>query len=78
MDALTDRRQRAREAYYDEPEFSIRHLDAAIEAVTQVKITDDIVSDAMTAVPRAQAFMIEEIRAMTAAAFRAAGFEVIE
>ncbi len=43
-----------------------------------MKITDDIVSDAMTAVPRAQAFTVEEIQAMTTAAFRAAGFEVVE
>lgn len=73
MDALTDRRQRAREAYYDEPEFSIRHLDAAIEVATQVKITDDIVNAAR----RASTIGFETPSGIKAA-FRAAGFEVIE
>jgi len=70
MDPIADRRQRAREAYYDEPEFSIRHLDAAIEVATQVKITDDIWKS--VGLPELAA------RAVCEAAFRAAGFEVIE
>lgn len=72
MDALTDRRQRAREAYYDEPEFSIRHLDAAIEVATQVKITDDIIHAAC------QYATVADMTSAIKAAFRAAGFEVVE
>lgn len=72
--ALADRRQRAREAFWDRyaPEQYDEQLPAltdAIETATRVKITQDIV-DAGNGLPGRYAVI--------KAAFRAAGFEVEE
>jgi hypothetical protein len=67
-DPLEDRRQRAREVYADSR--GGWELDEAIEVATQVKITEDIWR--ATGLPELAA------RAVVSAAFRAAGFEVVE
>lgn len=77
-DPITDRQQRARIEYYDDcasrrdaVEGDAIALDAAIKVATQVKITKDIVQ-AMHDAGR------NSYRSMAEAAFRAAGFEVVE
>ena len=65
-DPIADRRQRAREAFHD----GESDLDWAIEVATQVKITADVLRPAALGYP-----VVEEI---VKAAFRAAGFEVVE
>lgn len=82
-DPIADRQQRAREAGQDEFSSSyggmlsradmIDAIDAAIEVATQVKITDDIVNAAR----RASTIGFETPSGLIAA-FRAAGFEVVE
>lgn len=76
---LEDRRQSAREAYYDRVSLT-RDLssafDEAIAVATRVKITDEIVVAAQQAFPVLRD--VDEGRAMLTAAFRAAGFEVVE
>lgn len=72
MSALADRRQRAREAYYD----GIGAFEAALEVATQVKITGDVVETMYQAMgctmwPNA----CQELLKM---ALEAAGFEVVE
>jgi hypothetical protein len=78
MDPVADRRQRAREAAQDEcPNPYVARdaqdgIEAAIEVATQVKITDDIYTE-----------FVERTKTGTfhdgvIAAFRAAGFEVVE
>ncbi len=69
MSEIEDRRQRAREAFWDKiPGVTARGLDSAIEVATQVVITRDI-ADAFT---HAESPSVG-IRAM----FEAAGFEVV-
>lgn len=78
--ALDDRRQSAREAYWDaRNETGVQGmigLDDAIETATRVKITYDIVRAAEVA----GGWDIPDpiYQAMLTAAFRAAGFEVVE
>lgn len=79
MNEVSDRRQRAMEALYD-ARAAIRHLPAehdpveiAIETATRVKITNDVM----------MAFLEspgdpDDIAEPLTAAFRAAGFEVVE
>lgn len=84
VNPIADRRQRAREAGQDEfggsyggvlPDAATA-IDAAIEVATQVKITPDIVR------AFADAYGVNALAAGTTesliAAFRAAGFEVVE
>lgn len=83
-DPIADRRQRALETYHDEYLIcsggtGTSRAEAAIEVATQVKITDDIVKE----FNRAWTFahlgdMLDRRRAGIKAAFRAAGFEVVE
>lgn len=81
LEARTDRRQRAREAYYDacaEPgrvEGSAIALETAIETAMRVRITPEIILAYLEAPdpPESDPDMIEE---KLRAAFRAAGFEV--
>lgn len=81
-DPIADRRQRAREAGQDEfggsyggvlPD-AANAIDAAIEVATQVKITDDIVKAAWDS----GATSFRGRKKIIEAAFRAAGFEVVE
>jgi len=78
-DPIRDRRQRAREALWDGvparavPLLPVGAVEDAVQVATQVKITHDVI----------MAFMQEpgspdDIAAPLAAAFRAAGIEVIE
>jgi len=69
MTALDDRRQRAREAFWDAygPSDQGTPLDVAIEAATRVRITPEVIRAFNTP---------NETVAGLAAAFRAAGFEV--
>lgn len=73
MSEIAERRQRAREAYYDRVNLIESHderlLDDAIEVATQVKITDDIVRSA---------YGLIDPREMARVMFAAAGFEVVE
>lgn len=76
--ALADRRQRAREAFYDgmparRTESVPAALAEAIEVATRVKITRDIVEAAELADDDGAAYVN-----VIAAAFAAAGFEVVE
>lgn len=77
--ALLDRRQRAREAYYDRVSLPESHepaaLDEAIETATRVRVTPEIVA-ALRHVTLARGS--EQLSEIAAAAFRAAGFEVEE
>lgn len=85
-DPITDRRQRAREAGQDE--FSSSYggmlpdtanaIDAAIEVATQVKITDDIESAALDGLDSYELSHGIDFSDIIKAAFRAAGFEVVE
>lgn len=80
-DPIADRRQRALEAYNDAIVEMYNDIDLgtnsrfelAIEVATQVKITDDIVNAAR----RASTIGFETPSGIEAA-FRAAGFEVVE
>lgn len=85
MSEIDDRRQQALAAAYDIDDESVwggyphASLTTAIEVATQVKITDDIVKE----FNRAWTFahlgdMLDRRRAGIKAAFRAAGFEVVE
>lgn len=78
MSEIEDRRQRAREAAHDvngDPcEVDAQALDAAIETATQVKITPEIFEAAYLA---RHASDRSDATGLIAA-FRAAGFEVIE
>lgn len=84
---LADRRQRAREAAYDEPAWQLASADevnriaAAIETATRVQITPEMIEafgDAWhaTQVSGASRRPGDRRRAGLIAAFRAAGFEV--
>lgn len=78
MSAIEERRQQARQAAYDitdgqrDPSVII---DEAIEVATQVRITDSLIND-LADVTFAGGFLTR--RALVAAAFEAAGFEVME
>lgn len=78
---LDDRRQRAREAYADEPEpRTFAAVDAAIEAATRVQITDEAIRDfaqAWHAAPQDGPPGARR-RAGLAAALAALGLEVVE
>lgn len=77
--ALLDRRQRAREAYWDDMRgLSMRTqgIEAAIETATRVRVDDDIIEAAQNAFPVLRD--VAEGKVMLTAAFRAAGFEVEE
>lgn len=74
---VTERRQRAREAFENEagypvhtPQSDIAGVEAAIEAATRVRLTSEILRAAALKYP-----VVEEI---VKAAFREAGFEVVE
>ena len=69
-DPIADRRQRAREAFHD----GESDLDWAVEVAMQVKITDDIVKAAWDN----GATSFRGRKKIIEAAFRAAGFEVVE
>lgn len=73
--ALRDRRQRAREAYYDGDGLGTQGLDDAIETATRVQVTPGIVRAARAAF---EDHYGGSVRPIIAAAFRAAGFEVEE
>lgn len=86
---LADRRQRAREAYHDylsrvETVTGMPAVEEAIEVATRVKITPDIVAAARAgwAAPEDAGNWLTDPgpreTARLVAAFRAAGFEVIE
>lgn len=79
MSEIEDRRQRAREAFYDGmgagDVIESRAVEAAIEVATQVKITDEI-RKAITEVE--DAFGREQYRTAVARVFETAGFEVVE
>lgn len=74
-----NRRQRARETFFDAPALDMRQgFEDAIEVATQVKITDDI-REALFSTANGGEFASEkDIDEGLAAAFRAAGFEVVE
>ncbi len=84
-DPIADRRQRALEAHanswVEENGNSVWRestaLANAIEVATQVKITDDIEAAALSTVPEGEQFPAMYYQ-MIEAAFRAAGFEVVE
>ena len=74
---IEDRRQRAREAYWDSiSDRAERMLDTAVEVATQVRLTNDIIEAAQNAFPILRD--VDEGAVMLRAAFTAAGFEVIE
>jgi hypothetical protein len=83
-DPLADRRQRAREASYDGVEpcevcgkiHASGDVEAAIEAATRVKITEDVIAAAVEVGDLTQG--TKGAWRTLAAAFRAAGFEVEE
>ena len=79
-EARTDRRQRAREAYYDacgpgRPEGSAIALEAGIETATRVRVDADVTQAVRNAYPD---IMVrgKELKGVIEVAFRAAGFEV--
>lgn len=81
-EARADRRQHARETYYDtcaagrdRVEGCAIALEAAIETATRVRVTPDITQEVRDRHP---ALMIKttELKSMIEAAFAAAGFEV--
>ncbi|MET0915759.1 MAG: hypothetical protein ABWY81_06120 [Jiangellaceae bacterium] len=75
---LGDRRQSALEAFIDSTTMAYFHdVQHAIETATRVKITDDIVTAMLTEVDRV-GVQNGGIETGLAAAFRAAGFEVVE
>lgn len=77
MSALDDRRQIAREAYWDaDGADRAASCDAAIETATRVQISEDIIAAAgeFAAAPGST----KGVYRMLATAFRAAGFEVVE
>lgn len=76
MSALDDRRQRACEAFWDST-FPTRGVAAAIEVATRVKIEPEFVTAMLTEVDRI-GVQRGGIEAGLGAAFRAAGFEVVE
>lgn len=80
MTAVEDRRQAAREAYWDDMRgLSMRTqgIETAIETATRVRIDIDIVRSALKACDPAAPSMARMTMALVAA-FRAAGFEVEE
>lgn len=82
---LEDRRQRAREAFYDGTELgdvvTIRALESAIETAIRVRITDEAVALVMGPLPRSFTVSPELLasnRGLLADALRELGFEVEE
>lgn len=80
MSALDDRRQRAREAFYDGMAIGdvvqTAAAEACIETATRVRVNGDMIDAAQNV---GAPFLNEhEARDVLAAAFRAAGFEVEE
>lgn len=84
---LADRRQRAREAFYDsagDVNNPADPLEAAIETATRVQITPEIVATTRQVAteqmhdPQAPTDPAERWKVILTAAFRAAGFEVEE
>lgn len=78
--AIDDRRQSAREAAQDSADvtqsWALGAIEVGIEVATRVKITDDIIETAQQAEPFWNS--VDEARPVLIAAFRAAGFEVVE
>ena len=77
--ALTDRRQIAREAFYDRCDTGgmvNTAINEAIETATRVRITEDVIAAAVEVGDLTQGTKVA-CRTL-AAAFRAAGFEVEE
>lgn len=78
--ALADRRQRARESFWDAT-FDVGAREAAevaIETATRVKITADVIDAASDEFPWWTHDSKNDMREPLIAAFRAAGFEVEE
>jgi hypothetical protein len=78
---LDDRRQRAREAYWDDMRgLSMRTsgIENAIEVATRVQVTKEIVNAGQLASGYGGDIARDTYRAIITAAFRAAGFEVVE
>jgi hypothetical protein len=79
-EALGERRQAAREAFYDAGGPQIvgpaQALDDAIEAATRVQVTPEIIEAAILAVQHVP--VLDRPQQAIEAAFRAAGFEVVE
>lgn len=74
-----DRAQRAREAYWDDMRgrsMRTEGIEAAIEAATRVRVTPEII--AVAAEFAATPGSTKGVCKMLAAAFAAAGFEVVE
>lgn len=70
---LEERRQRAREAFYDHPsESPIESLEAAVETATRVQITHEATSAFLDAIDDASGDGYNALRAF----LRALGFEV--
>ncbi len=88
VNPIADRRQRAREAYndaivemYNDHDLGTSsRFELAIEVATQAKITSDLRLAIREAVRDAVSVALEaeDIDDITVAAFRAAGFEVVE
>jgi hypothetical protein len=78
-EALGERRQAAREAFYDAGGPQIvgpaQALDDAIEAATRVQVTPEIIEAAILAVQHVP--VLDRPQQAIIAAFRAAGFEVV-
>ncbi len=73
MSELEDRRQRAREAFYDRGYDEFQAVEAAIETATRVRITPEI----LAACHEPSGYLLPAyIRDILRAAFEAAGFEV--
>lgn len=72
MSEIEERRQRAREAFYDviETTHADSAIEAAIETATRVQITPELLATMDPATGNREARL--------RAAFRAAGFEVVE
>jgi hypothetical protein len=79
-EALAERRQAAREAFYDAGGPQIvgpaQALDDAIEAATRVQVTPEIIAAAVLAVQHV--LVLDRPQQAIIAAFRAAGFEVVK
>lgn len=79
MSALGDRRQTAREAFWDCDDVSMgAGTEAAIEVATRVRITPEIIESTPLPVGRfgSEEWIREQRENLLRAAFAAAGFEV--
>ncbi len=79
MSEIEDRRQRAREAFYDRmgagDVIELRAVEAALEVATQVKITDEALAEAYPNLLPSQA---ERATNCLKNALTALGFEVVD